>query len=260
MFNTSSQFYKEVATTIANDGTSWHFIPPNSPHCGVLWEAGVKATKHHLKRVIGEHLLTFEELSTLLIEIEVCLNSRPLCPFTNDCDDLSALTPAHFLVGSTLGVLPEPGLRNIPENRLNRYQLLQRIRDNFWKRWSTEYLQHLQKRGKWRRVTENFTPGQLFVIKDDRFPPSKWALGRVLETHPRPDGLVQVVTIKTSTSTLRRHIALLSPLLLPKSKSQSPDRETLINKCVVCSPVRRRRAECLRMSPSFPWFVLSFLF
>ncbi|XP_033231662.1 uncharacterized protein LOC117182667 [Belonocnema kinseyi] len=94
MFAAASKFYGEVAAILANKGTDWTFIPPNTPHCGGLWEAGVKSNKHHLKRVIGDHKLTFEELSTVLVEIEACLNSRPLYPLTNEVDDLTALTPA----------------------------------------------------------------------------------------------------------------------------------------------------------------------
>ncbi|EFN70688.1 hypothetical protein EAG_00141, partial [Camponotus floridanus] len=60
-----------------------------------LWEAAVKSTKHHLRRVIGESTLTFEEMSTLLAQIEACLNSRPLQALSDDPDDLSALTPGH---------------------------------------------------------------------------------------------------------------------------------------------------------------------
>lgn len=52
----------------------WKFIPPPSPHMGGLWEAGVKSCKFHLKRVVGESLLTFEELNTVLTQIEACLN------------------------------------------------------------------------------------------------------------------------------------------------------------------------------------------
>jgi len=44
----------------------WKFIPPSAPHMGGLWEAGVKSCKFHLKRVIGESRLTFEELTTVL--------------------------------------------------------------------------------------------------------------------------------------------------------------------------------------------------
>ncbi|XP_058789098.1 uncharacterized protein LOC131663049 [Phymastichus coffea] len=66
MFNAASDFYKDTASTLSNDGTSWTFIPPTTPHYGGLWEAGVKSTKHLLKRLVGEHTLTFEEFATLL--------------------------------------------------------------------------------------------------------------------------------------------------------------------------------------------------
>ncbi|XP_050305599.1 uncharacterized protein LOC126742837 [Anthonomus grandis grandis] len=63
-----------------NEQIQWHFIPVNSPHFGGLWEAGVKSSKHHLKRVVGNAHFTFEELTTLLAQIEATLNSRPLTP------------------------------------------------------------------------------------------------------------------------------------------------------------------------------------
>ncbi|XP_066599947.1 uncharacterized protein [Prorops nasuta] len=190
MFDRSSSFYHETATILANDGTDWVFIPPHAPHCGGIWEAGVKSTKHHLRRVIGETTLTFEELSTVV-------------------DALHALTPSHFLIGGSLGMVPEGSVTSIPDNRLNRYQLLQRIRDHFWQRWSTEYLHTLQERSKWRKTTVNFSLGQLVIMKDDHYPPSKWPLGRIVEIHPGPDRLVRVVTIKTATSTFKRHISRL---------------------------------------------------
>lgn len=73
-----SGIHKELLETLALKGTTWHFIPPHTPHFGGLWEAGVKAVKFHLKRVIGDLMLTYEELSTVLAQIEACLNSRPL--------------------------------------------------------------------------------------------------------------------------------------------------------------------------------------
>jgi hypothetical protein len=119
------------------------FIPPNTPHYGGLWEAGVKSVKYHLKRAFHVHTLTFEKFSTVLAEIEACLNSRPLCPLTSDPKDLKVLTPAHFLIGESSGIIPDTEGVQMPSDHLNRFQLMQRILNQFWRRWSSEYLQHL---------------------------------------------------------------------------------------------------------------------
>lgn len=69
------------------------------PYFGGIKEAAVKSLKRHLQRILGEATLTFEEMSTLLAQIEACLNSRPLQALSND---LAALISGHFLIGSAL--------------------------------------------------------------------------------------------------------------------------------------------------------------
>lgn len=62
----STRFNTKVSFFLGNQGIKWHFIPPLTPHFGGVWEAGVKQTKFHLKRVIEKSSLTFEEMNTLL--------------------------------------------------------------------------------------------------------------------------------------------------------------------------------------------------
>ncbi|KAB0790431.1 hypothetical protein PPYR_15201 [Photinus pyralis] len=120
-------------------GTTWHFIPAHSPHFGGLWEAGIKSVKSHLRRVLGTSLLTYEEFSTLLSQIEATINSRPLSPLSSDPNDFQPLTPAHFLIGRPLTSLPDPDVSSIPIPRLKAFELVQQLHQRLWKRWSKEY-------------------------------------------------------------------------------------------------------------------------
>ena len=71
-----------VIDSCSSQGIQWHFIPPRTPHFWGLWEAAVRSFKKHLRRVAGNVKLTYEELSTVLTQVEACLNSRPLAPMT----------------------------------------------------------------------------------------------------------------------------------------------------------------------------------
>ena len=81
---------------------------------GGLWEAAVKSVKLHLRRIIGQQILNFEEFSTLLCQIESCLNSRPLLPLSSlAIDAVEVLTLGHFLIGRPLLSLPEENLSEV---------------------------------------------------------------------------------------------------------------------------------------------------
>ncbi|XP_043492375.1 uncharacterized protein LOC122517844 [Polistes fuscatus] len=120
-----------VSRKLSDEGIRWHFIFPRSPHFGGIWEAAVKSFKHHLIRVIGETLLTYEAMQTYVLEIEAILNSRPLTPLSDDPNDLRTLTPGHFLIGDSLTSLPEHDHRDLPCNRLSHWQQIQQMRQHF---------------------------------------------------------------------------------------------------------------------------------
>ncbi|XP_071644514.1 uncharacterized protein [Temnothorax longispinosus] len=126
---------------------NWHFIPPKAPHFGGLWEAAVRS-KQRLTKTIGDASLTVVEMMTVLAQVEAILNSRPLTPLSDDPLDLSALTPAHFLIGDFSTSYPEPDILDVPMNRLSRWQHVERLKQHFWSRWSKEYLAVCQGRTK----------------------------------------------------------------------------------------------------------------
>lgn len=211
-FSATSQNNEEIAAYLASEQITWHFNPPSAPHFGGLWEAGVKSMKFHMKRIIGNSVLTYEEFSTVLAQIEACLNSRPLCPLSSDPSDLAVLTPGHFLIGAPLTDIPERDISDVPISRLKRWQLTQRVFQHFWKRWSQEYLSSLQQRFKWCKREPNIQTGDLVLIKDQCMSPLRWKLARVVQTHPGPDKCVRVVTLKTSNGELKRPISKLCKL------------------------------------------------
>lgn len=207
------EFQGEIIDILAKDGTQWHFIPGYSPNFGGLWEAGIKSTKYHIKRVLNSHI-TFEEMTTLLCQIEACLNSRPLCPIDDsDKDDLEVLTPGHFLIGEAPITVPSPSLKDVPVSKLSRWQHTQKLLNDFWQRWQHEYLARLQQRPKWLKTVPNLEIGQIVLVKTDNAVPGKWPLGRIVDKHPGQDAVTRVYSVKTGNHVVKRSIGKLC--LLP---------------------------------------------
>ena len=220
---------------------NWHFIPERAPHFGGLWEAAVKSAKYHLKRVVGEQKLTYEEFSTITAQVEACLNSRPLLKTdSHSPDGIQAPTPGHALIGRPLVAYPET---HIPQKAIphNRWTLQQGIVQNFWKAWSNEYFRQLQTTHKWKQRQENLCVGDVVMMKDGSEFKTHWGMARITKVFPGEDGLVRAVEvavkkaaipekvsgkvarwndIKIKTSILRRPVTKLA--LLVSAKNEEP--------------------------------------
>lgn len=103
-----------------------------------------------------------------------------------------------FLIGQPLVLWPDHGVVNVEQTCLNRWQLIRKFHQQFWKRWSCEYLSTLHERGKWDGSGINIFIGDVVIIKNPDAPPTVWKIERVIDVHPGKDGTVRVVTLKTS--------------------------------------------------------------
>lgn len=208
----SQQHQHLVASSCADDGIAFKFIPPRSPNFGGLWEAAVKSLKKHLRTTLGNVILSQDDFATLITQIEACLNSRPLTQLTADPDDLEVLTPGHFLVHRPLVAVSEPSLEGIPMNRLHRWQQTQEYLRRIWKQWQSDYLSGLQPRTRWSQLRDNVKVDTMVLLKDDNLPPLKWRLGRVTQVFRGDDNHIRVVTVRTKDGEFRRAITKICVL------------------------------------------------
>jgi len=94
--------------------------------------------------MLGETKLTIGELNTLLCQVKACLNSWPLTPMSYDSPEPEVLTPAHFLIGGPITLMPEVDLTQENQGGLRKWKYVQHLSQSFWKRWHAEYLPQMR--------------------------------------------------------------------------------------------------------------------
>ena len=191
----------------------WKFNPPCAPHFGGVFEALIKSAKKAIKAILGDADVTDEELHTAICGAEPLLNSRPITYVSSDPNDLSPLTPSHFLVGEIGGPFaPEVLDHEQTYNPRKRWHRVQQLLGQFWKRWRQEFLPSLNVRKKWFHARHSLKAGDVVLIVEPNASRGEWPLGRVIEAYPGDDGLVRVVKVKTKNKEYLRPVHRLCPL------------------------------------------------
>ncbi|XP_062557374.1 uncharacterized protein LOC134222247 [Armigeres subalbatus] len=205
------QIQQGLAATVTS--TTTKFIPPSSPHMGGAWERMVRSVKQAMMGAYNsDRKLNDESLNTLIIEAEAIVNSRPLTYLPLDAEEDEALSPNHFLLGSSNGIrqpVAEP--MGSSEAVKNSWNMIQHQLDSFWRRWIREMLPVLTKRTKWFGEEKMMETGDLVLIVEDN-KRNDWTRGRVTEVIPGGDGRVRQAIVKTARGLLRRPASKLAIL------------------------------------------------
>ncbi|XP_062538232.1 uncharacterized protein LOC134206524 [Armigeres subalbatus] len=106
-----------------------------TPHMGGCWERLIRTVKTNLMAIRPASKLTDEVLRNTLIEVENVVNSRPLTHVPIDDDSAPALTPNHFLLGSSNGSKPLTTFDDSGSTMKQNYLTSQVLANQFWKRW-----------------------------------------------------------------------------------------------------------------------------
>ena len=238
MISDNAKTFKSIAVSITNAFESpevkkffsvihveWRFNLEKVPWQGGVFERMIKSAKRCLRKAIGKNCLTFDELLTLVTEVEGVLNSRPLTYVYSD-DITEPLTPSHLLVGYRILTLPYDTVfqdvdeEYTPENLTRKAAHLAKTLTNFWKRWTQEYLLELREfhcTGQKEESSSSLQTGEVVTVYDEDHPRGLWRLGRIEELIPGADGKIRGVRVKVvskggQVKIIRRPIQHIYPL------------------------------------------------
>lgn len=206
---------EQLAVTFTGTTTKWMFIPPGTPHMGGAWERMVCSIKTAVEAAYNNNRkLDDEALSTFMVEAESIVNSRPLTYLPLTSEESEAITPNHFLLGSSSGVRqPIVEVTEPAEALRTSWNQVQHQLDVFWRRWIREYLPTLTKRPKWCGEEKPIAEGQLvMVVGEGRR--NEWTRGRIVETIKGADGRIRQAIIQMSRELACRPAARLAVIQL----------------------------------------------
>ncbi len=141
-----------------------------------------------MKKAVGVKCLSRAELETCLIEIEACINSRPLTFVGDTKDNPSPLTPSHFLIGRCAGSQLDVHNNELgamkPQSLRDRFVLMEQRVELFWSVWTKDYLRNLPTTVVTAKQRCNLKVGSVVLVQDDNCPRLKWPLGIVIRMYP----------------------------------------------------------------------------
>ena len=229
---------ERIVNELSKSHIDWQFLPPAASHMGGAWERLVSSVKRALKVVLGMQIVSDEVLTSTLCEVEHVINSRPLTYVSSDATDLRALTPDHLLLGDSSPDVP-PGVFGPADlSSRKKWRHAQALASHFWKRWAKEYLPTLTVRKKWQKDVRNVSVGDLVLLADPNSPRGMWALARVIQVYPGPDGRVRSVQM-SRRSDLSRNTETRFSAVLWKCAEEREEGETVSAEGLELGRVRR---------------------
>lgn len=195
-----------------------------------MYERLIGLIKKSIKFAIGRNHITFEELQTIMTEIEAVVNSRPLMHVSEDAKDaFHILRPIDFLIPhgqigtETFDFDPtdpdySPHLDSAGK-LLKLWQTSQIYLEKYWDTFYHHYLTALNERYQYihkqpfHLATEIPKEGSVVLIRDDQTPRRFWKLGLILKLNYYSTGNIKSADVLSiNKNVLTRPISLLHPL------------------------------------------------
>ena len=181
-------------------------IPLYSPWVGATWERMIKTLKCCLAKTLLRVVPSYFRLLTILSDIQLAINSRPLTYRCAQDASLEIISPNVFIrpyansnlifrdVEQSLCGKPSPSRVEI----LDSIQIRDELFNDFRKVWYDTYLlgmRQLYKDLHEVKFENKIRIDEVVLIKDTKKKRQHWLLGRVVELLPGSDGKVRAVRL-----------------------------------------------------------------
>ena len=178
----------------AVQGMEWCFSTPHAPWQNGTAESLIKAVKRAIMVSIGEQVVSFAELQTVLFEVANLVNDRPIGATPKSPEDGTYLCPNDLLLGRSGNAVPGGPFKEC--SNLKRLTFIESLVDAFWKKWSRDYFSSLIIRPKWHTSKRSLKVDDVVLIHDSNSLRGSWKLGRVSALFPGSDGITRNVEVK----------------------------------------------------------------
>ena len=193
-----------ICDRLSRQSIEWRFNPPAASHQGGVWERVIRSVRKIMLALTDQQRqLTDEEFFTFAAEVERILNNRPLTSVSSDPTDLEALTPNSLLLCRLDDSIPLDVFMKADKYKRS-WRFVNWLADQFWLRWTKEYLPTLQIRQKWLQPARNLRVGDVVMVIDDVGKRGSWPKARVEEVFPGKDGYIRSARVRTATSSFLR--------------------------------------------------------
>ena len=175
-------------------GTEWHFSPPCAPWMNGVTESLVKTVKRAMNTCIGEQILSFSELLTVVYECAQIVNQRPIGNNLCNPKDGSYISPNDLLLGRASPKTPQ-GPFEIHVSNKRRLEFIQELVLAFWKKWIRDCFPNMVIHPKWHVDIRNMMENDVVLIYDKNLQRGEWKMGIVKKPIVSSDGKVRRVQI-----------------------------------------------------------------
>ena len=237
-FIATSKWIKQIRKSerlhdyLATQNIHWKFNLAKSPWWEGLYERLIKEIKTTLYKTLGKSHLLFNQLETVILNIERHLNNRPLTYVESNQEEEQVLTPNTILWGQNSYALGEVNEQEDDDDVVGAlHKRLTLARQHAWTRWQREYVHGLME---YHRMNKTISPvpemGEIVLIVGEEKNRGRWMKGKVVKHVKGKDGVIRGVVVLHKGNYLERPVQLVCPSEIRSTVKEDQETYNACNK------------------------------